>query len=192
MNRCARIALAAVLAVCGIAGARAAQSGDAGRIVAYLLELARNQQFLEQQIASETAGEPVLEALTREAMKGYRYEDLGRRLAPVLQGRLSDAQAGQCMAFIGSPTGRAALAAMHAAQGDTQKLMVRLSAPDRDRTLAFLDSSCVKTVVAAMASPEGQDVLNDYGRHLVCDHIARTAPGALPTMHAQGACRAFR
>jgi hypothetical protein len=181
-----------VVASCCSAGALAEKAGDAGRIVAYLAELARNRQFLEQWVARETAGEPALAAVSADAMKGHRYDELGRRLAPVIDSRLSDADAAQCIAFIGSPTADKALDAMEIAQGDTRKLMAGLSTREGEQVLAFLDASCVKTVIAAMGSPEGQKVVEEYGKHLMCDHIARTAPDGLPNMHAHGACLAYR
>lgn len=160
------------------------------RLVVYLFEVFHGKHALNQQIVEQTASEPKLRAVAEAAVAGFDTGALAARLEPLLSQALPAQRYEPCLAFIESEDGAAAMAASRKAASPSE-LLAQLQAlpPQRQQALErFVSTECYAKTLAVISSEPGRRISAEYGKGLVCQHVAATRPELLDKLKQHGEC----
>lgn len=196
--RLSRLALAAALpallfgSACFAAPPAPTETAPTGpaKLVVYLFEVFHGKHALNQQVVAQTASDPKLRAVAEAAVAGFDTGALAAKLEPLLSQALPAQQFEPCLRFIESEDGAAAMAASRKA-ASSNDLLAQLQAlpPQRQQALErFVGTECYAKTLAVISSEPGRRISGEYGKALVCRHVADTHPELLDKLKQHGEC----
>ena len=171
---------------------QAAPSGPA-KLVVFLFEAFHGKQALTRLVTDQTAGDPKLRAVAEAAVAGFDTAALAAQLEPMLSQALTPQQFEPCLAFVDSEDGAAVMAASRKASSQDD-ILAQLQAlpPPRQKALErFVTTDCYAKTLTVIASEPARRISADYGKGLVCRHVANTRPELLDKLKQHGECLAF-